>query len=109
MINILFDSKLKKVSSNKTTSNSLSNGSSKTREFHDEPFGKSYSITVTYDKVIKIFVAFIHIDNQLTLEQEWTNRWTDVQLMDVWVGRLIEGWIYILNRGMGLQMIVYRE
>ena len=68
MINILSDGKLKKVSSNNTTSNSLSNGSSKTREFHDEPFGKSYSITVTYDKVIKIFVAFIHIDNQLTLE-----------------------------------------
>ena len=25
--------------------------------------------------------------------------------MDVWVGRLIEGWIYILNGEMDLQMI----
>ena len=64
MINILSDGKL-----NNTMSNSLSNGSSETFwEFHDEPCGKSNSITLTYDKLIEMFVAFIHTDNQLTLE-----------------------------------------
>ena len=68
MTNIFSDIKLK-VSFNDTMSNSLSNGSSKTFwEFHDEPCGKSHSNTVTHNKVIKIFAAFIYIDNQFTLE-----------------------------------------
>ena len=66
--NIFSDGKLK-VSFNDTMSNSLSNVSSKTFwEFHGEPCGKYHSINVTYDKVIKIFDYFIHIDNQLSLE-----------------------------------------
>ena len=50
-------------------SNSLSNDSSEIfGDFHGEPCGKCHSIAVTYEKVMEIFAAFIHIDNQLTLE-----------------------------------------
>ena len=64
MINVLPDGKLK-VSSNDAMSNSLTDGSTETFwESRDEPRGKPRSITVTYDKVIKIFAASIHIDNQ---------------------------------------------
>ena len=64
MINVLSDGKVK-VSSNDAMSNSLTDRSTETFwESRDEPRGKPCSITVTYDKVIKIFAASIHIDNQ---------------------------------------------
>ena len=64
MTNVLSDGKVK-VSSNDAMSNSLTDGSTETFwESRDELRGKPRSITVTYDKVIKIFAASIHIDNQ---------------------------------------------
>ena len=63
MCNVIQDSKVK-VSSNDAMSNSLNDGSTETFwESRDEPRGKPRSITLTYEKKMRLFGASIHIDN----------------------------------------------